>query len=357
MLENSNIILICIIVLLILFFAFGHKSQKIDPVNKSTNKARLRYGYKPNKSIDDELMDEIVSCGSSSSGNITREALKPNYLNIQFHNDYRDVLTAINNIIPKKRQRFNLASIPIKYSEPPPAEIKQLMKDFIKVLNVNILEEVPNVRNKNSGFDELIPNPTIRSGFEEAQKPLGLPRSLYEDPACKAMVRLIAVERVQKYETEDEIRYVIQFVLQKMNVNDQLILKASFVQDKRPLQDEDNFFVTKNIDMRIIIEDIFVIGVLSDEGPIDTQQQFQINKEKYFDYNKLEENQLTDPKYIQKMLMKRYRERSIEMQQRNDLLDEEGRDFYRTLPSIYDYSNITGTRTIFDDMNKPKHFD
>ncbi len=45
------------------------------------------------------------------------------------------------------------------------------------------------------------------------------------------------------------------------------------------------------------------------------------------------------------------------MQQRNALLDEEGQAFHATLPNLYDFSNIQGTRTIFDDMNeKEKKF-
>ena len=44
------------------------------------------------------------------------------------------------------------------------------------------------------------------------------------------------------------------------------------------------------------------------------------------------------------------------MEHRNALLDEEGQDFHKTLPHIYDYSNIKGTRTIFDDMNEKKIF-
>ena len=357
MLENSNIILICIIGLMILFFAIGNKPVKSSN-EKFYSNSRPIYNYTTSKSIDDELMDEVkdemnnsMSSGSYGSLNITKEHIKDNFVEIKFNNDYRDTLDAFLNIVPKRRQRFNIANIPIQYSEPSSYEVRNLIHDFIKMLNINIKNEVPECRNKNSGWDEKIPDPNIKSGFEDAQKVLGLPPSLYENPACKAPVRLIAIQRVQKYETEDEIKYLVQFVIQKINVEDQMVVKASFVQDKRPLQDENLFFVNKNIEMRIIIEDIFVLGYLSDNGPINRQQQVDADEEKYFNYDKLEENQLTDPKYIQKMLMKKYQERSIEMEQRNDLLDLEGRNFYRTLPSIFDYSNIAGTRTIFDDMN------
>ena len=63
---------------------------------------------------------------------------------------------------------------------------------------------------------------------------------------------------------------------------------------------------------------------------------------------------MTDPKYVQKVLMDKYNLKAKEMGLRNSLLDEEGRDFHKTLPNMYDFSNITGTRTIFDDMNEKK---
>ena len=59
-------------------------------------------------------------------------------MNIQFHNDYRDVYTALLNIVPDKRQLFNVANIPLTYSEPEANEISLMMKDFMAVLNENI---------------------------------------------------------------------------------------------------------------------------------------------------------------------------------------------------------------------------
>jgi len=38
------------------------------------------------------------------------------------------------------------------------------------------------------------------------------------------------------------------------------------------------------------------------------------------------------------------------------MLDEEGQEFHKHLPHVYDFSNIKGTQTIFDDMNYHKEF-
>lgn len=365
MLNSSNIILMVIILLLIIFLIFGNKSSNTVEHKQEEKfsgiKAQPIYRYKyknKNKKDIDELVDDVVSWNSSlSSANITKEVLNPNYVNIQFHNDYRDVITAINNLVPEKRQRFNLANIPLVYSEPETDEVKLMIKDFLTVLNENIKSEVPIHRNPNSGWDEAITDPNVESGWNKTQKALGLPVSLYEEPAGKSPVKLIAINYVQKYETEDEVKYSVDLVIQKLNAEDQMVLKASFVQDKRPLVDENNFFVSKNIDMKVIVEDVFITGYLSNDGPDGKQQMdMDLDKEKYYSYDNLETNNMTDPKYIQKLLMEKYKMRTQEMDQRNAMLDEEGQAFHRTLPHVYDFSNIRDTRTIFDDMNTKKVF-
>jgi hypothetical protein len=304
----------------------------------------------------DDVIDDVVSWDSSDSMVVSKIPLKPYFHELKFHNDYRDIITALNNLVPDKKQKFNIPNIPIKYSEPEIGEVKNLTYDFINVLNVNLNREVPNNRNKNSGWDEAVVDPNVvQSGWDKIQNSLGLATSIYQKPALNCSVKLVQIRYVQKYETEDEIKYVIDFVLQKNNVSDQIVLKASFVQDKRTLNDENNFFVTKNVKMQIIIEDLYIVGYLSNQG-LDSRKDYDGDNEKYYDYNIMEKNNLTDPKYIQKVLMDKYRIRTEEMEQRNAMLDEEGQNFHRTLPNVYDFSNIQGTRTIFDDMNTKKEF-
>jgi len=371
MLNSSTIILMAIIGLLIILFINGDTLLNLENTNhtnvENTNTKEnfscvkpqpiYRYKYKKCKpeSIG-ELVDDVTNWDNSlSSADVVKEQLNKNLLSIQFHNDYRDVITAINNLIPEKKQRFNISNIPLHYSEPETDEVKLLINDFITTLNINIGTEVPDQRNPNSGWDEAIVDPNTESGWDKVQKSLGLPTSIYNDPAKRQPVKLIAITYVQKYETEDEIKYSIDFVVQKINVKDQMALKGSFVQDKRPLLDENNFFVNKNIELQIIIEDVFITGYLSDDGA-DSRLEFDLDKEKFYGYDMMEYNNMTDPKYIQKVLMDNYKKRTEEMNHYNALLDEEGQDFHKTLPNLYDYSNITGTRTIFDDMNEKKIF-
>lgn len=343
---------IIIIIIYLLFTNNNINQEKFTSVPK-----RIKKQKKSTINLVDELIDDIVSWDDSQDSCFSRlekKQLNPNFIDSQFHNDYRDIITAINNIVPDKKQLFNIANVPLCYTEPEASEVKNMINDFVTLLNKNLVTEVPNTRNVNSGWDEAIPDPNVKSGWDKVQNALGLAASLYEKPASKANINLISIKNVQKYETEDEIKYSCQIVLQKTNVEDQIILKPSFVQDKRPLLDENNFFVTKNIDMRVTIEDIFIIGYLSKLG---TDYKLASDKEeKFYDYQNLEENDLTDPKYVQKILMDKYNQQMKEIQYRNAMLDEEGQTFHKTLPNLYEYPNIKATQTIFDDMNCKKKF-
>ena len=51
---------------------------------------------------------------------------------------------------------------------------------------------------------------------------LGVARSLYDDPQGKTRTYFVSANKLQKYETDDEIKYSIDLVLQKYNSNDQV---------------------------------------------------------------------------------------------------------------------------------------
>jgi hypothetical protein len=338
-----------------------------------------RYGkHDDNKYMDDILDDSVSWDESYDSGFVKSKKVNSNFIENQFHNDYRDLITAFNNLVPDRKQLFNLPNIPLKYSEPEAAEVKNLVTDFVSVVNNNLDTDVPCTRNKNSGWDEAIPDPNVKSGWDKVQESLGLPVSLYEEPAGKAKVVLVDIPKVQKYETEDEIKYSIDLVLQKVNVDDQMLIKADFVQDKRPTTDENNFFTTKNVEMKVSIETIFAVGYLTkagdngnltcgrgDELNIGSGESYNINnvqnydgdKEKYYDYNKLEFNNMTDPKMVQRLLMEKYKKRNEEMEERTAMLDSEGQAYHASLPNVSEYANIRGSRSIYDDMNTPKLFE
>ena len=73
-------------------------------------------------------------------------------------------------------------------------------------------------------------------------------------------------------------------------------------------------------------------------------------------FDKFEKNDVTDPKYIMKVLNEKYDQRNNEMNNMTAMLDEEGQNFHKELPSVYDFSNVRETRTIYDDFNTKKIF-
>ncbi len=343
-----NIILI-IIILLVVYGFIKNKNKPTKPENMSV----IPLVYQPS-SMDkkEELINDIISLNDNMSLNslsdvVEKETLNPNFLDIKFNNDYRYVMNAMNNLIYDKKQLFNIPNRPIKYSEPDPSEVKYMVEDFVTSLNKNVKTDIPNVRSCNSGWDEALPEPNMESGWTKMRKSLGLPVSLFKKPAPKAIVKLIAILKVQKYETEDQVKYLTEIVIQKENIEDQMILSIGFVQDTTPLRDERLFFAVKEkIYLQITIENISIVGYLSKKGN-DAKLLFDKEMTKYDDINNMEHNNLTDPKEVYHILMDKYKHDAEEMEQRNALLDEEGQDFHKTLPSVYNFSNIISSKTLF----------
>ena len=156
--KGVDIISVMVIAYVLYLMFFNNSIKKdIKKTKKSNEKFNDLYGKHNNNTYADDILDDIVSWDDTYSyGNVTREIVNPNFLNNQFHNDYRDVITALNNLVPDKKQLFNLPNIPVIYSEPEASEVRNMIRDFIAVLNTNLKTEVPSYRNPNSGWDEGI---------------------------------------------------------------------------------------------------------------------------------------------------------------------------------------------------------
>lgn len=358
-----DIVLIIIIFYLIFLLIKNTMFQK-NETEGLKNESYVPIREKPYKNdtdvnIGNNVINDVINWDYDDSNslktNVTKDNINPFMLDIQFHNDYRDTITAFNNIVPDKIQLFNLANIPLHYSNPPKNEVKELVKQFIDNVNNNLKDQVSTARNYNTGWDEAIPDPNMKSGWTKSQEALGIQSALYHDPAPKNFVKLIDITNIEKYETEDEIKYAISMVLQKYGVDDQIAIKVSLVQDKRPMLDENNFYKNTYVEMKIVIEDIYILGFLSKYGT-NMENIDDNEKEKFYMFDKFEKNDVTDPKYILKVLNEKYDQRNKEMNNMTAMLDEEGQNFHKDLPTIYDFSNVRETRTIYDDFNTKKIF-
>lgn len=273
--------------------------------------------------------------------------LNPYFVDIQFHNDFRDVITAFNNVAPRQRQIFNLSNIPLKFSivtaEEEP-EVNRMMNNFINLVNQNIMSQIPTTRKPSTGWDEAIPDPTVKSGWEKVQEQLGLAPSLYNKPVGNGKIRLLIIDKIEKYETDDEVKYSCYLIVGKENVEDQMVVKVSVVLDKRALRDERTFLNNINPELPVVIEEIFVLGYLSLEGMDGSDAP----RDNLYNFDGLENSEMLDQRIIINELMNKYTQRTKEMQQRVDMLDENGQTFHSTLPSLADYDAYKSTKTIFD---------
>jgi hypothetical protein len=183
--------------------------------------------------------------------------LNPYFQEVQFHTDYQDTLAAFQKLAPNQKQLFNRSDSPItKVSNGNNTETKNLIKNFIKSLN-NTLDSCVS-----SGIKI-----NAKSGWEKQQEKLGLPGSLYVKPAEKSHVRLVKIDRVEKYEICDEIRFSVFLTLKKENVSDQMVIKVNFFVDKKDYNSDRNFFKKKRSkETNVVIEEIFIIGFLTKDS-------------------------------------------------------------------------------------------
>jgi hypothetical protein len=318
-------ILDIIIILLISFFAFKiyemtstnstnenieqtENMEKIDDMKKSVifnppNDDNRE--DEPKENIYDSSMkyiDMIKKSKEENNENNEINEINPYFMESQFHNDYRDTLDAFVLLIPNQRQLFNRSDLPIiNVSTPTKNEIFPLAKNFVKevnkVLDKNVVDNYA-VRNWKSDMAEK----PFKSGWEKQQEKLGLPGSIYNAPANKEPIKLIRIDHSERFETEDEIRYVAFLIIQKPSAKDQLLIKVSFQIDKQDINLDREFFEKgkKGVETLIKIEEVFVMGFL-------TKHSFGKHsvKSEYYDFNGITDGRIFSQKQILEELNKK----------------------------------------------------
>ena len=79
-----------------------------------------------------------------------------------------------------------------------------------------------------SGWNEVIPMKNVKSGWDKQMEKLGLPSSVYTDPAKNNKIKLIKIDKYQSQETEDDIRINCDITIKKKGVNDLMMIKINF---------------------------------------------------------------------------------------------------------------------------------
>lgn len=301
----------CLALLFLLFWYYFLRQNKGEDNENIEN-----YSYQDDiYDIDDDI-SSTETFVSKINNNVNKYKIDSLY-----HNDYTYLMTAIKNLTPSKEHIFNSGNLPITQNKGSKKEVMKLIKDYVNALNLEIIN-MDDTLNQNSGWDENLPhNPkSYKSGWDKTQEKLGFPK-LWKDSAGKGKILLIDIANVYKEETDDEIKYFINFILGQSNVRDQIILSGEFVKNMRDLRNEDNFHEQRPTNIPIFIENVFVSGFLTNKN---TGMIYENENEIVDDLNK----NITTKKIINKALKERHNERLNDAQYRTANLDLEGRAFY-----------------------------
>lgn len=319
-------VLLILLVLVIIYLLY--RNGKLPIINKYKNKI-LRNNFDNIKAYNEPNIPEPVILNNNKENK-----LKSYFTSIQFHTDYRDVITAFNDLTINK-SCFNNSNETVDYTSCKNEEVNDLINEFIIELNKDIKYNVADYRNASTGWDEPLPQHKVKSGWEKMQEELGLPTSLYEEPTARSPVKLILIDRTEKYITKDEIKYVCTIIIQKLNTDDQMIVKISFIKN--------------NNNNDIIIEEIFIIGYLTDEG---TPKDGNVN-DQWYNFKSLNKNDITSDKMIMKELIKKYQDKHEDDIKFTKSLDPESKAFHDGLRDVSTYNSFKNTRSIYEDlMNK-----
>ena len=146
-------------------------------------------------------------------------------------------------------------------------------------------------------------------------------------------------------------------MLKKQNVEDVLIVRISFIIDKSNVNENRNMFLSdkSSSDSKdtIVIEEIVMIGYLSNiDSGVETD--FRAN---FYKFSDIENDGIMRDSEIMRQLDQKNKERLMETQQFTAGLDFEERQRKKDITKLKNYTSYKATRTIFDDMTKPKNFE
>ena len=305
---DTIIIIIIIIFAVLIFTKSENLDGSVDDLYKEEN-----YDYL------DDVFNNINIPSKSKNIMETRKIqklktkkniqIRPYFVDMKVHNDYRDTLTAFNDVAPDQRPLFNRSMLPVKQLEVNPLQVKPLVKAFIQRVNDDVKYNVTESLNEQSGFDEFVSEkrPDV-DGWGEQMKQLGLPESIFLKPAKRAKIVLIKIDTVEKYATEEQLNFIVHMIIQKKNTPDQMIVKVSFILDNYDVNGDRNFNKKdEKIDYNTRIEEIAVIGFLTNHKYGDP-----VDRKDFYQFENIEKDEILDQGLILKALKDKYKQRQIE---------------------------------------------
>ncbi len=332
----------------------GDPSSSNNVINSSDLLRRLNLHnmnmYTDSKSKlnkDIELIKSMKKQKKKSSKNKPKiyypcKKLNKYFVQSQFNDSYRDVLTAFNYICPDQKSFFNLQSLPVtttvynpKSTDPyPPFEFIKLTTQFINKLN-NQIKQLPENAEIINNYNNYLPLTSQDAkyvqdkGINKFYKEIGVDYNLYADTPPNAPVELIDIVGMTREYTEAQTKYIVSMVLKKIlkSVPDQLKITVHFVTKNDPLECVNMW--TKdcsppqgiNTIEQVAIEYIWVDGYYTNEFDYDYDCAAQPSKkvsnidgdDNYYSFASLGECNIMQDEEIIKEFNKKQREHDLEM--------------------------------------------
>lgn len=379
-LTETNVIILLMIVLVIFLICYtqfknNHVNNNVnnnqldtfsldnEEINQKSKKQKSTKKKKNNSKFD---MNEVMNVIDKSKKKHKKKhkikhdefAVNSEFIEMQYHKDYNDVITAINNLTPQK-ELFNLGFKPVVNSKPNHENVKSLVELFVNKINYEIEHNVQEYLHTNSGWNDMGKRKREKTGIEKIlEDELGLPGSLYTEPAGNAPIKLIKIDRAEQFTTDDQIRFIIYIIIQKENVKDQMVLQVQFFMEREDLsgtRDDRADFFTKGLlregdnekidpDQVAIIEQVFTLGYLTDAAEKKTKM------DRFHDYGNVQHSDGTiDQEKVIKMMLIKHKERENELNSFLNTVDNDTKEIHN-VPGLDMYSQYKNTRTIMDDL-------
>jgi hypothetical protein len=207
---------------------------------------------------------------------------KLKFVDMQFHNDYKEIDTAIVKMSDQK-QLFNTADVPVNHTKPGTRKTDKLIKYFMTHINASIRSMGDNPV-ETAGWNIALPNNNTNNGWDKHMNSLGLPSSIYKTSAGKSALQLLETKEISAMETENDMRITCVILCKKQNVRDNILLKINFWIDKKDinedrnlLNDKDSYSIDNDDELKVVIENIFIIGyyVVDNVGSSENFYEFK----------------------------------------------------------------------------------
>lgn len=328
------------------YSSHGKKSKILNEINKISNKISNKNSNKNSKVDGNEKhlnkndMVQMKSKSDKIKNKIPCKKLNKFFVQSQFSDSYRDVLTVFNNICPDQKILFNLQSLPVvttkyKLNRETPFIFIKLVTMFINQVNkeINKLPESYEIINNYNNYMPLtsqLKKYTENKGINKFYKDIGVDYNLYADTPPNAPIELIKIISVTREYTDAETKYIITIVVKKIlkSVQDQLQITVHFVTKNNPLEGYDLFngkpsIETINTTQQVAIEFIFIDGYFTNDFDVDYDCMGGDNSckkysnidwdDKYYSFDALGTNFMLSDYEIIKEFNRKNREHEIEM--------------------------------------------